>query len=86
MVEGKFEERLYKYFSRTTQKYLNRAAPERYDWVSDHPHVVNDPITNETIIIRDENKDKKRVGKILLQMSIQEIHNYLLSAGPLESM
>ena len=41
-----------------------------YDWVLDHPHVVNSPITNDTIIIRDEHNEKTRVGKILLQISI----------------
>jgi hypothetical protein len=54
-----------------------------YDWVLDHPHVVNSPITNDTIIIRDENNEKTRVGKLLLQISIRELHNDLLSAGPL---
>ena len=41
-----------------------------YDRVLDHPHGVNYTITNDTIIIRDENNENTRVGKLLLQMSI----------------
>ena len=62
MVNGKFEESVYKVFSRTMQNI--------YDSVLDHTHVVNYPINNVTIIIRDENNEKMRVGKLMLQISI----------------
>jgi hypothetical protein len=45
---------------------------------------VNSPIVNKIVIIKDANNEKTRVGKLLLQISIREIHNKLLSDGPLE--
>jgi hypothetical protein len=47
------------------------------------PHVVNLPISKDTIMIKDKNNEKTRVGKLLLQISIRELHNDLLSDGPL---
>jgi hypothetical protein len=44
---------------------------------------VNSPISKNTIITKDENNGKMRVGKLLLQMSIRELHNDLLLDGPL---
>ena len=59
MVGGKVEDMVYKSVSITMQNI--------YYWVFDHLHVVNSPITNDTIIVRDKKNEKTRVGKILLQ-------------------
>ena len=59
MVGGKVEDMVYKSVSITMQNI--------YYWVFDHLHVVNSPITNDTIIVRDKKSEKTRVGKILLQ-------------------
>jgi hypothetical protein len=45
--------------------------------------VVNLPISNDTIIIKDKSNKKTRVGKLILQISIRELHNDWLSDGPL---
>ena len=54
-----------------------------YNYVFYHTHVVNNSVTNGTIIIRDENNEKNRVGKPLIQIYVRELHNDLLSDGPL---
>jgi hypothetical protein len=64
-------------------KVSQELRKQLYEWVLDHPHVVNSPISNDTIIIKDNNNEKTRVGKLLLQISIRELHNDLLSDGPL---
>ena len=64
-------------------KVLVNLRKKLYDWVLDYPHVVNSPITNDTIIIRDEDNEKMRLGKLLLQIYICKLHNDLFSAGPL---
>ena len=52
-----------------------------YGCFLDHPHVMNSPINNDTIIIRGENNKKTRVGKLLPQIYIRELQHYFLSAG-----
>ena len=46
-----------------------------------YPNVIHSPIMNNTIQIKDPSDPKRkiRVGKVLLQISFHELHNYLLS-------
>ena len=56
---------------------------ELHDWVLNHPRVVNSPIANETLFV--ENKDtlqRERVGKLLLEISVRELHNDLIELPP----
>ena len=51
------------------------------EWVGNHPQVVNQPIYNDNFFVPDpEGPGKKiRVSKLILYISIYEIHNYLVS-------
>ena len=50
-----------------------------HDWVLNHPRVVNCPIAKETLLVRDEEtKDLVRVGKLLLEITVRELHNDLI--------
>lgn len=54
-------------------------------WIIKHPQVVASPFVNDTVKITDpENLNQKiKAGKLLLQVSMRELHNDLLSDGPL---
>ena len=49
--------------------------------IGDHPQVVNSPIFNETLLVPDPELpgNKIRVSKLILQISILEIRNDLIS-------
>ena len=49
------------------------------EWFMNHPNVVESPITNETLLIHNlVTGQKERVSKLLLQISIRELHNDML--------
>ena len=52
-------------------------------WICDHPMVANSPIANDTLLVFDEQTQKKskRVGKLLLQIPLRELHNNLVEAS-----
>jgi hypothetical protein len=48
-------------------------------WVLNHPHVVDSPIARDMLLIKDPETGRKvRTGKILLEVSVRELHNDLL--------
>jgi hypothetical protein len=50
------------------------------DWIKSHEHVVNSPIYNETLLIKDPvTSEKSRVAKLLLEIPVRELHNNLLA-------
>jgi hypothetical protein len=50
------------------------------DWIRSHEHVINSPIYNETLLIKDpETSVKKRVAKLLLEIPVRELHNNLVA-------
>ena len=53
-------------------------------WLHNHPHIVSSPIYNDTLMLKDssEPNTKIRVGKLLRQVSMRELHNDLLSDPP----
>ena len=54
-----------------------------HTWVIDHPRVVNSPITNDTILVLNpDTNQKERVGKLLLEIPIRELHNDLIEPPP----
>mmetsp|Transcript_5084 Transcript_5084/g.7971 ORF Transcript_5084/g.7971 Transcript_5084/m.7971 type:complete len:182 (+) Transcript_5084:2-547(+) len=61
-------------------KVSEQLRKELQEWILDHPSVVPSPITNETLLIADPDNPthKKRVAKLLLEISIRELHNDLL--------
>ena len=53
------------------------------EWIGNHPQVAKSPIYNETLLVPDTERPGKkiRVYKLLLKISINEIHNYLIYEG-----
>ena len=51
-----------------------------HDWILDHPHVIDSPISNDCLWIKDPEapEGRRRVGKLLLEISVRELHNDLL--------
>jgi hypothetical protein len=70
------------------RKGYSKVSPELrtklYDWFLKHPQVIQSPIANDTLLLKDPDdpKNKIRVGKLLLQIPYRELHNDLLSDGP----
>ena len=50
-----------------------------HGWISKCDNVIHSPIISDTIIVYDELTDKKtkRVGNLLFQCSVRELHNDL---------
>ena len=67
------------------KKVSEELRKKLHDWFIKHPQVVASPFANDTLKIPDpENPNKKiKAGKLLLQVSMRELHNDLLSDGPL---
>ena len=67
----------------TQQSILNSSL---FEWIINHPHVVSSPILKDTIIVKVPNPRgelvKERVGKLLLEISVRELHLDLISDPP----
>ena len=51
-----------------------------YTWITRHPQVVQSPISNDCLkVIFDDQIEPQLVPKLLLQVSVREIHNSLVS-------
>ena len=51
-----------------------------HEWIFAHPRVVNSPIANDTLLVLNPQTGKKeRTGKLLLEISVRELHNDLIS-------
>ena len=51
-----------------------------YAWITCHPQVVQSPISNDRIkVVLDDQTEPELVPKLLLQVSIRELHNRLVS-------
>ena len=56
-----------------------------FAWIRDHPRVVPSPITNDTLLVMNEaTGQKERVGKLLLEIPVRELHNDLIELPPPE--
>ena len=81
LLEGKYE----LWVSVKKRKNYSKVTPELIDnlreWIGNHPQVVNSPIYNDTFLVPDHKKPRKKitVSKLLLHISIRELHNYLIS-------
>ena len=52
-----------------------------YDWIMHHPEVVQSPIVNDCMKVRiDCHTEPQLFPKLLLQVSVREIHNNIVSA------
>jgi hypothetical protein len=66
-----------------SRKGYSKVSPEVrskfLEWFMNHPNVVESPIVNETIFVKNiVTGQKERVNKLLLQISIRELHNDML--------
>jgi hypothetical protein len=66
-----------------SRKGYSKVSPEIRSkflkWFMNHPNVIESPITNETILVHNlATGEKERVNKLLLQISIRELHNDML--------
>ena len=51
-----------------------------YAWITRHPQVVQSPISNDCIkVMFDDQKEPQLVPKLLLHVSVRELHNILVS-------
>ena len=51
-----------------------------YAWITRHPQVVQSPISNDCLkVMLDDQTEPQLVPKLLLQVSIRELHNSLVS-------
>ena len=51
-----------------------------YTWIKSHPKVVQSPISNYCLeVILDDQTEPQLVPKLLLQVSVRELHNSLVS-------
>ena len=57
------------------------------DWVLNHPHVISSPIYKDTLIVKVPTADggytKERVGKLLLEISVRELHDDMSKEPPI---
>ena len=68
----------------TQQSKLNSSL---FDWIINHPHVVSSPIARDSVLVDvpciDGTKRKERVGKLLLEISVRELHQDLMRPPPI---
>ena len=51
-----------------------------YSWITRHPQVVQSPISNDGLkVMFDDQTEPQLVPKLLLQVSVREIHNIVVS-------
>ena len=51
-----------------------------YTWITRHPQVVQSPISNDFLkVLLDDQTEPQLVPKLLLQVSVRELHNSLVS-------
>ena len=68
----------------TIQHSLNQTL---FEWIIRHPHVISSPIPRDTVLVKVRQGDgsivKERVGKLLLEISVRELHQDLIKAPPI---
>ena len=51
-----------------------------YTWITRHPQVVQAPISNDCLkVVLDDQTEPHLVPKLLLHVSVRELHNILVS-------
>ena len=51
-----------------------------YTWITRHPQVVQSQISNDCLkVMLNDQKEPQTVPKLLLQVSVRELHNSLVS-------
>ena len=79
----------YSWSSVKKRKHYSKISPELrskvIDWLKKHPHIIQSPNFNDTLIVKDKSNNGIyiREQKYLHQISIRELHNDLLSDPPI---
>ena len=61
-------------------KINERIKRNLYEWITHHPQVVQSPISNDCIkVMFDDQIEPQLVPKLLLQLSVRELNNILVS-------
>ena len=67
----------------TKQKSISFAL---FEWIINHPHVVASPILRDTVWVKvphpNGETSKQQVGKLLIEISIRELHQDLMKPPP----
>ena len=67
----------------TQQNSINLAL---FEWIVNHPHVISSPIHRDTVLVNVHRPNgdvvKERVGKLLLEISIRELHQDMMKPPP----
>ena len=55
-----------------------------HKWIRGHPHVIESPLANDTVQVPDKTDPTKKIrtNRLLLQISIRELHNDMLEQLP----
>ena len=68
----------------TKQKFISSLLLE---WIINHPHVVSSPFMNDTVLVKvhlpNGETTKERVGKLLIEISIRELHLDMMKPPPI---
>ena len=61
-------------------KFNEQIKLNLYTWITRHPQVVQSPISNDCLkVVLYDQKEPQLVPKLLLQVSVRELHNSLVS-------
>ena len=61
-------------------KIYNHIKRNLYAWITRHPQVFQSPISNDCLkVMLDDQTEPQLVPKLLLQVSVGELHNSLVS-------
>ena len=64
-----------------TKKVIKALRQKLFEWIIKKSNLFESPIARDTLLITDEESVvKRRVMKILLECSIQQFHNELISS------
>ena len=64
-----------------TKKISKASRKETVDWIIKNSNVRESPITRDTLLIADaDTQVKRRVPKLLLECSMQKLHNELIAS------
>ena len=57
------------------------------EWILNHPHVISSPIPRDTVLVKVPQPNgeivSERVGKLLLEISVRELHQDLMKPPPI---
>ena len=72
---------------RKYSKITSELKVKLHNWILRHPHVIKSPYPQDTLLWKKQDGTVERIPKILISISIRELHNDMLkkeSDGGLE--